>query len=250
MSGLQTFRSRIRRAVPILVEINALRRLLTTTAAYKMECACCGQHARFRSTGLPPRLNALCPNCGSFERHRLLRLFLDRNSQLFDGSSILHFAPEKAVRQIIEPSAAKYVACDIDPGKDVIRIDIENIDLPSEAFDLVICLHVLEHVDDAAALGEIYRVLKPGGTALLMFPIIEGWDHTLEIPAVTTAAERLRYFGQEDHVRYFGRDVRDRIKAAGFDLNEFTAEEPDVSRYGLLRGEKIFVAKRPMAPRQ
>jgi SAM-dependent methyltransferase len=247
---MSELRTRIRRALPILVEINAVRRLLTTKAAYKMECPCCGQQARFRSTGLPPRLNALCPNCGSFERHRLLHLFLNNNPAIFNRSSVLHFAPEPAVRQVIEPKAVKYVACDIEPGRDVVKIDIENIDLPSETFDLVICLHVLEHVDDAAALAEIYRVLKPGGTALLMFPIIEGWDRTLEIPAVTTPEDRLRYFGQEDHVRYFGRDVRDRIRAAGFDLSEFTAEEPDVSRYGLLRGEKIFVARRPAALRQ
>jgi len=250
MIGIQAIRSRLRRTLPILVDINAVRRLLATKATHKMECACCGQHARFRSTGLPPRLNALCPNCGAFERHRLVRLFLDRNPALFNSSSILHFAPEQALRRTIEARVAKYVGCDIDPAEGIIKIDIENIGLPSESFDLVICLHVLEHVDDAAALREIHRVLRPGGTALLMFPIVEGWDHTLELPGVTTPEERLRYFGQEDHLRYFGRDVRDRIKAAGFSLSEFTAEEPDMSRYGLLRGEKIFVAKRPLIPRQ
>ena len=245
MNTTGTLRSQLRRALPILVEINAVRRLLTTKAAHKMECACCGQTSRFRSTGLPPRLNALCPNCGAFERHRLLFLFLNQKPELLDGSTILHFAPEPVVRKRIETKAVKYIGCDIEPREGDLKIDIENIDLSSETFDLIICLHVLEHVNDAAALGELYRVLKPGGTALLMFPIIEGWDQTLEIPNVTTPEERLRYFGQEDHVRYFGRDARERIKAAGFNLSEFTAQEPDVSRYGLLRGEKIFIAERP-----
>ena len=78
--------------------------------------------------------------------------------------------------------------------------------------------------------------------ALLMFPISEGWDETYEDPAHTTLAARETYFGQSDHVRMFGRDVRDRIRKAGFNLSEFTAREPNVARYGLHRGEKIFVA--------
>ena len=77
---------------------------------------------------------------------------------------------------------------------------------------------------------------------MLMFPIVEGWEHTYENPAHTSPQDRITYFGQVDHVRMYGRDVRDRITGAGFKLSEFTAEEPNVARYGLLRGEKVFVA--------
>jgi hypothetical protein len=103
----------------------------------------------------------------------------------------------------------------------------------------------LEHVDDKRALSELFRILEAGGIVVLMFPIVEGWDRTYENPAVNGPANRLLHFGQEDHVRYFGRDVRARIQAAGFTLEEFTAEEPLVHLHGLVRGEKVFVARRP-----
>jgi len=83
-------------------------------------------------------------------------------------------------------------------------------------------------VDDKKALAEIYRVLKPGGVALIMLPVIEGWAGTYENPKVTTPEERKRHYGQADHVRYYGADVRGRIRAAGFQLEEFTAEGEDV----------------------
>jgi hypothetical protein len=69
---------------------------------------------------------------------------------------------------------------------------------------------------------------------------------TYENPAAKTAAERERHFGQHDHVRYYGADLRERIRAVGFGLKEFTAEGADVPRYGLLPGEKVFIATRPM----
>ena len=78
-----------------------------------------------------------------------------------------------------------------------------------------------------------------------MFPIVEGWDRTYEDPAHASPAARTVYFGQYDHVRMFGRDVRDRIRNAGFSLSEFTAVEPEVARYGLVRGEKLFIATKP-----
>ena len=78
-----------------------------------------------------------------------------------------------------------------------------------------------------------------------MFPVVEGWENTYENSLHTSPADREMFFGQSDHVRMFGRDVRDRIENAGFSLTEFTAEEPNVSRYGLIRGEKLFIAAKP-----
>jgi ubiquinone/menaquinone biosynthesis C-methylase UbiE len=104
---------------------------------------------------------------------------------------------------------------------------------------------VLEHVDDKKALAEVYRVLRPGGVALIMLPVVEGWATTYENKAVTAPEDRMRHYGQSDHVRYYGADVRDRIRAAGFELSEFTAEGEDVLTYGLQRGEKVFVATKP-----
>ena len=89
---------------------------------------------------------------------------------------------------------------------------------------------------------EIYRVLKPSEIVLIMLPVIEGWSTTYENKAVVTPEERARHYGQSDHVRYYGADVRDRIRAAGFKLDEFTAQGEDVLTYGLSRGEKVFIA--------
>ena len=93
----------------------------------------------------------------------------------------------------------------------------------------------------------MFRLLRPGGRAILMTPIVEGWARSYENPAARTAADRLLHFGQADHVRIYGRDLRDRIRAAGFDLMEYTAVEPDVRVYGLMRGETVFLATRPEA---
>lgn len=206
------------------------------------ECNLCGYRGNFWPFGNPPRPGVACGNCDSLERHRLVGLWLDANP--VDGLRVLHFAAEPSLSRLFQDGPAKYRTADLAPGYDL-TLNIEDIDLPDESIDLVVCAHVLEHVDDGRALHEIRRILHPGGRAVLLFPIIEGWEHTYESPAHTTPEERAMYYGQSDHVRYYGRDVRGRITDAGFHVSEFTAEEPYVSRYRLLRGEKIFVATKP-----
>jgi len=94
-------------------------------------------------------------------------------------------------------------------------------------------------------LSELYRCTRPGGRVLIMVPIIEGWRQTYENPdALNDRASRTLHFGQFDHVRYYGADIRDRISAAGFTLEEFQASPQDCIRHGLLRGETVFVAHR------
>jgi SAM-dependent methyltransferase len=161
---------------------------------------------------------------------------------VIDGAKIIHFAPESAVASLLRNRTNGYLSADLTPGAADMVLNIEKIDMPDGSFDVAVCSHVLEHVDDKKALSEIHRILAPGGRALLMFPIVEGWDHTYENPIHTTPNERNIYYGQSDHVRFFGRDVRNRIRNSGFSLDEFTAEEPNVARYGLLRGEKLFIA--------
>ena len=207
-------------------------------------CSCCGTVSSFRIHGFPPRLNARCSKCGSLERHRLVVLYLQRNPHLLASRDVLHFAPEDTIRKYVTGRAGRYTAGDLNPSDGDLRLNIEEIDLPDNSVDTIICSHILEHVDDRAALKELFRILRPGGTALLLFPLIEGWETTFEDPSIVAPEERLRFFGQEDHVRFFGRDARDRIRNAGFKLSEFTAVEPDVQEYGLRRGEKIFVSEK------
>jgi SAM-dependent methyltransferase len=206
------------------------------------ECNLCGFTGMFVAFGDPPRWDAECPKCKAKERHRLLGLWMAGNLDEARGKHVLHFAPEPSVRRLLERRASKYVSADIEPKGDSIGLDIEKIDLQSESFDVVVCSHILEHVEHKQALREIWRVLKPRGLAILMFPIVEGWDESYCDPSITAPAGRRLHFGQWDHVRYFGSSVRNDIRWAGFDLAEFTAVEPSVSRYGLLRGEKVFLA--------
>jgi len=146
---------------------------------------------------------------------------------------------------LLKTRVGEYQSADIAPGRADLVLNIEAIGVPDQSFDCIVCSHVLEHVDDKKALAEIYRALKPGGVALIMLPVIEGWARTYENPKVRTPEERKRHYGQADHVRYYGADIRDRIRTAGFQLEEFTAEGEDVLTYALQRGEKVFVARRP-----
>ena len=207
-------------------------------------CPICDYYGSFTAFGLPPRPDAHCPKCGSLERHRLFACLFDRQNLVDKECSVLHFAPERAIAMVAQPRVGEYVTADLMAAADL-TLNIEDIDLPDNRFDRVICFQVLEHVDDRKALAEMFRILTPGGIAFLNTPVIEGWDATYENPEVDGKHARLIHFGQGDHVRYFGRDIRERIGAAGFTCEEFAAVEPDVHDYGLWRGERIFIARKP-----
>ena len=235
-----------RRVLPLRLRyhLDVLKRARGTA---EKECPICDYAGRFRTRGLPPRFDALCPSCGSFERHRLLQLYL-RGEGAADiaGRRVLHFAPEACVERIIRglgPSILTTADLMMDGADE--RLDIERIDKPDGSFDTVVCLHVLEHVDDRSALGELHRILGPHGVLILMVPIVEGWTRTYECKDVVAPADRDAHFGQSDHLRYYGRDFRSRVTDSGFAVvEEFTAYGPDVVRYGLVRGETVFVARK------
>ena len=209
-------------------------------------CPVCDYKGMFVAFGFPPRFDAQCPGCRSLERHRLMWLFLDRSGLFAQPRKVLHFAPEPLLEEIVSAVADVYETSDLFAKRDVThRVNIEDTGLPDAGYDVIICSHVLEHVDDAKALSELYRMLVPGGVALLATPVVEGWATSYENPDIDGEKDRLLHFGQGDHVRYFGRDIRDRIRKAGFALEDFAALEPDVHTYGLQRGETLFVATKP-----
>jgi SAM-dependent methyltransferase len=212
---------------------------------FPRECPLCGYHGKFLGYGYPYVCDIYCPRCGSLERHRLLCM-AERERQFFTGKDVLHFAPEVAVRRLIlEGQPKSYVTADLFASGVDRKENIEALTIAEKSFDVVVCLHVLEHVDDRAAVAELYRVLRPGGLLIAMFPICEGWDETFEDSSKSTREDRLLYFGQHDHARFFGRDARQRLAQPGFVVEEVTAVEPYVARYGLTRGEKVFVCHRP-----
>lgn len=209
---------------------------------FPRECNTCGFAGRFLPGGRPPRYDAKCPRCLSVERHRLVVLALEEADPGPFGS-VLHFAPEPAMEAFLRSRADSYRSADITPGRADLLLDIENIDLPEDSLDVVVASHVLEHVDDAAALASIHRVLKPGALLVALVPIVEAWAQTYENPAIVDPAERLLHFGQEDHIRYYGRDFVDRLRAGGFEVTERAGTPGECVRFGLMRGEKVFIAR-------
>lgn len=212
-------------------------------------CPVCGKYSRkFRTYGETGREGSVCVHCNSLERHRLIWLFLKRKTNLFDGKKklFLHFAPERCFLPRLERllGAENYLTADLYDKHVKFNMDITNIQFEEGSIDAVYCSHVLEHVqDDRKALSEIHRILKNDGWAIFMVPVND-MEETFEDPAVTDPAERLRLFGQEDHVRCYGKDFIFRLKDAGFRVSEVSAEslcpEEEILKMGLLKDEFIY----------
>lgn len=179
---------------------------------------CTGHFSRFLASGVAARPDSRCPGCSSLERHRLSWLFLQNHTNLFDGrpKKMLHVSPEPCFEpRLRRQLGQQYLTADLFNPQVMVKMDITDIQYPNETFDLIYCSHVLEHVqDDIKAMRQFYRVLKTDGWAILLVPITR--EKTFEDPSVTDPKERLRLFGQEDHVRHYGLDYVDRLRQAGF----------------------------------
>src|SRR5204863_5015044 len=173
---------------------------------------------KFREYGKIPRTDALCVHCNSLERHRFAWLYFGEMTNLFDGQDkrVLHVAPEACFEPRLKSRlGTNYLTADLLNPHAMVRMDITNIQYPDNHFDAVYCSHVLEHVpDDKKAIREFHRILRPDGWAILLVPITA--DRTIEDPSITDARERLRVFGQEDHVRRYGPDYVERLREVGF----------------------------------
>jgi len=183
-------------------------------------CPLCEKNYRaFKTFGVIPRPNAMCPGCGSLERHRLLWMTLQKlwnSGKLPKDGKVLHVAPEESLTAKFK-DGFDYLSADLNGSRAMVAMDITSIDFPAEYFDAVICNHVLEHIpDDRKALAELYRVLKTGGWASIQVPM-KG-EKTFEDLSVTDPKERERLFGQFDHVRQYGMDFLDRLREAGFEV--------------------------------
>jgi predicted SAM-dependent methyltransferase len=186
-----------------------------------VHCTVCGGHfSRF----LPhqDRPFALCPSCEALERHRLLVSYLRERTDLFTARlKVLHMAPEWCLQRVFRriPSL-DYVSADLDSPIAMDQVDLLDLPYAAGSFDVVICNHVLEHVDDdRRALDEIRRVLRPDGRAILMSPIDDACSSTIEDPSVNTPEQRHRVYGQHDHLRRYGRDFGERVAEQGFNVD-------------------------------
>lgn len=214
-------------------------------------CPICKSHIRLlQEAGIIRRQNAKCPVCGSLERHRLAWLVLEKHTSLFDGQpkKMLHIAPEgyleKGFRKLEHLDS---ITSDIVGNHVDVNMDITAISFSDNTFDVVYCSHVLEHIhNDYKAMQEIWRVLKAGGWAALDVPITA--EITTEDPSITDPNERLRLFGQEDHVRRYGQDYPDRLTSVGFTVRRFSAAEivgaNHLRRFGLEANRLCFIGSK------
>jgi predicted SAM-dependent methyltransferase len=192
--------------------------------------------------------NAMCPVCGSSDRVRLLYLFLKTKTNLFNQDiKLLHIAPEKPLLDIlIKQKNIEYLTADLNSENVMVKIDITNIQYPDNSFDIILCNHVLEHIsDDRKAMSELYRVLKPGGWAILQVPISKILEKTYEDFTIISPQEREKHFGQKNHVRIYGKDYTQRLKEAGFTVEAYSwtndnAFRNEKNRYGLNGDETIY----------
>ncbi len=194
------------------------------------------------------RNNVLSPSTLSLERHRLLWLYLQNETDFFTApKKVLHFAPEQAFYQRFRNQKnLDYTTTDLlSPLADV-KADICNLPFEDNTYDVILCNHVLEHIpDDNKAMQELYRVLKPGGMGIFQIPQDLNRATTFTDDSITDSKERAKIFGQYDHVRVYGSDYFDTLRSIGFRVNEvdYTAKLSAalVEKYCLAKGEIIPV---------
>ena len=222
------------------------------------QCPLCGcQRRKFLPYGyVTSRENALCPNCLSLERHRLLWLWLVRESDIGRGAmalpKMLHIAPEVALmrkfKKMYASTPDRYVTADLESPLADMHFDVQQIPLAKESFDAIICNHIMEHVeDDGKALRELYRIMRRGGWGVILSPVELEREKTFEDDTITDPAERTRIFGQYDHRRIYGRDYAARLREVGFEVydidykNELSKAEQEL--YALPADHLYIVCK-------
>lgn len=170
-------------------------------------CPLCNYEGQFVPTtnrDMGKRLHSSCPKCGSKERHRLMfhALTTHLKAHINVDAHILHFSAEPHITNLLREKVGRYVTAKF-RGKADQTLDIRNIALPDNSFDMVIATHVLEHIDnDMAAMSEIRRILRPNGIALLAVPVYA--SQTIEYNQPMESG---------GHVRAPGLDYFDRMRS-------------------------------------
>ncbi|GGH28014.1 class I SAM-dependent methyltransferase [Dyadobacter endophyticus] len=221
----------------------------------KVECpVCSSKYRKFLPYGrnTSSRENALCPSCLSLERHRLMALYMRRKTNFYTANlKVLHVAPEYCfIDRFEQMKNLDYITADIESPLAKVKMDIHQIPFPENTFDVAICNHVMEHVDDyILAMSELHRVLKPGGWALIQSPQDMKYEVTYEDPTITDPKEREIHFLQNDHLRLFGRNYGRELEKGGFKVTEdrFVMDElskAEVLRYSLPGEEIVYFCQK------
>ena len=199
------------------------------------------------------RPNALAPHSMSLERHRLLWLYLKEKTDFFTSpKKVLHIAPEYCfIKRFQKQEQLDYVTADLISPWAKVKLDVQDMPFPQNIFDVILCNHVLEHVpNDVKAMQELFRVMKPGGFGIFQVPMDYELENTLEDETINTPELREKHYGQRDHMRQYGKDYPNRLRAAGFIVTEddYVGTLPNnlVNRYALPSNEVIYLCVKPL----
>lgn len=207
-------------------------RLLFRNISGEVYCPCCGKSfdsfkderfyedkERFNPDVFTrARQDVICDFCRSAPRHRIIATWADKNIDILKNSKILYFAPELSMMLWFKQHGIHVKTADLYDKRAELKLDITALDLPSESEDIIFCNHVLEHVlDHVTALSEMHRVLRKGGILVISFPIDDALAHMRE-DKDASAQDRLKLFGQNDHIRLFGNDSKKMLEDAGFEV--------------------------------
>ena len=204
----------------------------------KLDCPCCEN--RFRAFGSGEymehpevynpvrykniRQDVLCPVCGALPRHRILASWCNDHLALLQSSEILYFAPEYCMLRWMKRNGVSCTTADLFQEADL-KLDIQATGLTDGSWDMVFCNHVLEHVEDfRTALKEMYRILRPEGHLICSFPMDPKVELLDEAEGELSEEERIRRFGQCDHLRVFGMKAAKFLEEAGFVVEKISGE--------------------------
>ena len=218
---------------------------------------CGGEKRKFLPYGYGKvREDALCPKCLSLERHRLLwHNLMNNNSErerIKNLPTILHIAPEvclmREFKRIYLSAPQNYITADLESPLADMHFDVQQIPMADSSVDIIICNHLLEHVEsDHKALKEMYRIMRPGGLGIMLAPIDYTLETTFEDDTITDPKQRAEVFGQYDHRRIYGKDYLERLRAAGFEAFEidYAAEFSDSDRTKFSFGsDKLYIVRK------
>lgn len=218
---------------------------------------CGGEKRKFLPYGYGKvREDALCPKCLSLERHRLLWHYLMNNDsereRIKNLPTILHIAPEvclmREFKRIYLSAPQNYITADLESPLADMHFDVQQIPMADSSVDIIICNHLLEHVEsDHKALTEMYRIMRSGGMGVMLAPIDYTLETTFEDDTITDPKQRAEVFGQYDHRRIYGKDYLERLRAAGFEAFEidYAAEFSDSDRTKFSFGsDKLYIVRK------
>lgn len=227
-------------------------RKLVYILAYKGEntkcLICSAKSKKFISISFYNGDDKICPNCGALSRSRALGEYVKKNFK--DRSQkILDFSPHRSLHDFFKSIFENYISSDFENQFHAQKsYDITQINEADQSFDLIICFHVLEHIlEDKKAIKELNRILKNNGHLLIQVPLKKGG--TYQNNSITSKEERLKAFGQQDHVRIYGEDSLPLIlKESGFTVNpidivkEYNCVEKKL--YGFSENEIVYICRK------